>query len=459
MKAVFLSAVIISIISLSVAAVDANELWDLRRGPGHNGQWSPQKPVPSKLTPQDIYQRTEYALSRLGVAPDASAQNVLVGIRPVYSQEAVKTWLPILDPYRQFERFFVLNGNRLQVFKDRDAKSVVDFTVKLRSSYAGVMRSLAGLRIAIDPGHMGGEFWDHETGKYAHDSRGRTISEGLINLQTALLLKQELEALGAKVLLTRTTLAPVTSTNPKDLNLREFAKYELRRSAYESWFQELVQKPNLTDIDTALRRSEHIQFITSERMRMNYFILREDLFARARMINEFRPNLTLVIHFDATDTPGRDPQKIAPWVTDRTRAYVPGAFLDGSLSSSESRAYFLAQLLQTTRLSESVEVSDAIVSSIATKLGVPRESSDGSNTVPIKPGVFARDLELTRLVTVGAISYLECFMYGSDAEFKKLLAKDYTMEIDRKPYSYSQRLKDLVSAIRDGIVSHYQGNE
>ena len=69
-------------------------------------------------------------------------------------------------------------------------------------------RPLTGLKVAIDPGHMGGEKWDEHTGKFMQpigqtNGRNDKVSEGDLNLQTSMLLASQLEALGAEVRLTR----------------------------------------------------------------------------------------------------------------------------------------------------------------------------------------------------------------------------------------------------------------
>jgi hypothetical protein len=81
------------------------------------------------------------------------------------------------------------------------------------------------------------------------------------------------------------------------------------------------------------------------------------------------------------------------------------------------------------------------------------EAFDGPATTTVSPGVFARNLELTRMVTEGAVSYVECLMYGSEKEFYELSQNDFTMQIDGQSFAYSNRLVGVVDAIRDGVVA------
>jgi N-acetylmuramoyl-L-alanine amidase len=74
---------------------------------------------------------------------------------------------------------------------------------------------LRGLRIAIDPGHIGGSYAKLEERWYqVRDTK--PVAEGDLTLDTARLLHPRLEALGAEVTLLRDGAKPVTNSEPKD---------------------------------------------------------------------------------------------------------------------------------------------------------------------------------------------------------------------------------------------------
>ncbi|MEI7963415.1 MAG: hypothetical protein WCI42_06250, partial [Verrucomicrobiota bacterium] len=74
-------------------------------------------------------------------------------------------------------------------------------------------RPLAGLRIAIDPGHLGGSYAQMEA-RWFRIGNSRPVAEGEMTLIVAKLLKQRLEAMGAEVWMTRTKNGPTTSLRP-----------------------------------------------------------------------------------------------------------------------------------------------------------------------------------------------------------------------------------------------------
>ncbi|HEY8966562.1 MAG TPA: hypothetical protein VIM58_08970, partial [Candidatus Methylacidiphilales bacterium] len=77
-------------------------------------------------------------------------------------------------------------------------------------------KPLDGLRIAIDPGHIGGRWGQIEDRSIFYEGVGR-LQEGDLNLITAAILTRELTALGATVFPTRTTPEPVTAARPETL--------------------------------------------------------------------------------------------------------------------------------------------------------------------------------------------------------------------------------------------------
>ena len=74
-------------------------------------------------------------------------------------------------------------------------------------------KPLAGLRIAIDPGHIGGK-WAKMEERWFQIGKGKPVTEGDMTLRVAKLLEDRLKKLGAEVRLTRTGTSPLTKTRP-----------------------------------------------------------------------------------------------------------------------------------------------------------------------------------------------------------------------------------------------------
>lgn len=404
-----------------------------------------EKALPrARLSADEIYRRTNIVLSYFNVTKEPDYQSELESLPLSSSLEQMQGILKSLDPEKQFGRYFELSGE-VRGFADRDAKKVPELRIPLNAAQGA--RPLQGLRVALDPGHMGGDVWDKRTGKYVQNSAGVRVSEGLINLQTSLLVEQRLLALGAEVLVTHRGLSPATALHYEKLDLQEYGKRELRARTLEDWFQSLLASTSETNLGPAFKGSSAVKKAFSEIMRGDYYATRADLDARADMIAAFRPDLTVVIHFDASAV------EPVPGKRNITRAYVPGSFGKTEFGTAEARAHFLAHLGQGTQWNDSVRLSQLIVSEISSKLGSTIPSSDMSGTTPVLPGVFARNLALTREVVQSPISYLECLTYGSLDEFNRLAKTDGgTLEIDGKSVPYSRRLASLADAITAGIV-------
>lgn len=400
-----------------------------------------------RLAPADIFRRTQRVLDHFNVPAERNYQGDLDKVSFTTDNAYFPKLLKFLDPTGQFGRFFVRETRFISSFADRDGLGIPEYRVDGDLS-AGPerRRSLRGLRVALDPGHMGGDVWDQRTGKYVSEGKIK-VSEGTIALQTALLVEAKLRALGAEVMITRRGQTAVSSVPYEKLDLRDFGRRELRLRSLEDWFQSLLGSTSESGLPAAFEKSGGVKKIFSENARSDYYAMREDLFARDRKISEFRPDLTIVIHFDA------DKATPNPKVGNRTRAYVAGAFGKTEFATGEARAHFLKHLAKGRQYQRSIALSEAIVGEISTKLGVPMPSSDVEGSLRVAPGVFARNLALTRLVSDAPLTYLECLYYGNAEEFRRLSKADGgTLPVEGRPMAYSARLRDLADAITGGVV-------
>ncbi|MEY3894759.1 MAG: hypothetical protein RLZZ214_278, partial [Verrucomicrobiota bacterium] len=131
---------------------------------------------------------------------------------------------------------------------------------------AAAENPLTGLRIAIDPGHIGGN-WAKMEERWFTVGTGTPVQEGDMTLHVAKLLKPRLEALGATVTLVRETLEPVTPIRPEAL-------------------LSLAQDSPTTE--SPQRLAERLFYRTAE------------IRARADLVNQvIKPDLVLCLHFNA----------------------------------------------------------------------------------------------------------------------------------------------------------------
>lgn len=425
---------------------------------------------PSGVSPLEIFVRTQYVLDYLGLKPEPSYQKELDAFSKLQTIEGLNKLLPFFDERKQLGRFTAyLNNdpNQIEVFKDRDArgKGNEDFSLALtpiapsQNIIATHLRAtasqpLAGLRIALDPGHMGGKIWDDRTGKFVTDHKGHTISEGVINLQTSLLLKERFEKEGAVVFVTHENLGSVTDFKWENLDFSKYIPSEIFESTLTSWFINLVSQAsigkilnNLVDRDSNIKRIR----AKSEANRWEDFVIREDINVRAQKIEDFHPDITLIIHYDAADPNGDN--GVGTKKADYTKAYVPGGFDSTEFASRAFRRDLAKHIFNPYWWHQSVSLAGSVISSLSKQLGIPPDRGLIGDAVAIAPGLQSRNLNLTRMIADSAIAYVECLYYNDPTEFAAFLKADNSMMIGGEKYTYSNRLVKVVDAIEAGVLN------
>jgi N-acetylmuramoyl-L-alanine amidase len=298
---------------------------------------------------------------------------------------------------------------------------------------------------------MGTDHWDLMTGKYVTAPNGQKLSEGLLNLQTALLLKQRFEKRGAQVLLTREALKPVSSLNYSSFDLTPYAKNELRDNSLAPWFLSLLSKyDKISELLAAFQLSPERKRLFSEKIRSEYFTKRADLFARTDKINDFKPDIVLIIHYDTSSSSNTD-HSINPLSPNATKIFIPGAFTPTELSSNTQRTLFARKLLDIEYWHQSLSLGQKILKQMTSRLGTKPQivQSPGKQ---IEPGIIARNLLMPRYVRASAVAYIEALYYSRPEEFWALKDTKYPLMIEGKNYPYSDRLKQVVDAIEAGVL-------
>ncbi|HSX12193.1 MAG TPA: N-acetylmuramoyl-L-alanine amidase [Rhabdochlamydiaceae bacterium] len=280
-------------------------------------------------------------------------------------------------------------------------------------------KSLAGLKVALDPGHFGGNYAFLEE-RYIDIEENR-FDEGTLTLLTALYLKQLLEAEGATVFLTKTKVGE--------------GVFE------ENFFDWLKKNPHYW-VDKPLNRI----------FRLYYNPL--DLRARAEKINQFGPDLTLIIHFNAHPVKGDLPSNSHSTESNYNLVFLPGAFCKKELADSDARYEFL-RLICTHDLQNSLDLSQHILDRFSAILKVPaiQESSEipylSKCCLKLSEGIFARNLVLTRLIH-GPLCYGETLIQNNVQECKNLSKKEFVIQGIACPL----RLKEVAEAYFEGIKEY-----
>lgn len=309
---------------------------------------------------------------------------------------------------------------------------------------ADSLKPLAGLKVAIDPGHIAGDFEMAEMeGKYMkmHASPATSMQpvsffEANLTLATAHVVRQELEEMGAEVFMTRTE----PGHGALGLTYQEW-----KTARWDSLMQAEKEEGNLTDKDITRWKTQ-----AEDKDIMSRFFTPEDLRERARMVNEFHPHLTLIIHYnvDSHNWEARDEEGFfKPTGQNYLMAFVPGSFMRGELSEPEHRLDFL-RLLVSDDLNQSIMLSKAFINQSVRYTGVPIVD----RAYPLRylhnasiytgyPGIYARNLSLTRMIA-GPLCYGESLCQDNVAESKAFNSKDSEIE----GIVVSKRVKTIAKA-------------
>ncbi|MBI3502781.1 MAG: N-acetylmuramoyl-L-alanine amidase [Bacteroidetes bacterium] len=343
-----------------------------------------------------------------------------------FTKEGIEVYQPATDTSKK-KLQFLLQWNKTDSF-------ILSMNSKIKRHYGRIAhdKELSFLAIALDPGHIGGDLESAKKEKKWVEIKSNPpiqLIEGNLTLATAKVLKKKLEREGATVMLTR--------------NEEGISSFGV---TYEKWKDSLF----LRSVDSAFTRGdisfEEKNFLLTKANDLEIFrrfFLQEDLRERAKKINEFHPDLTLIIHYNVDET---NKEWNKPTKKDFNMAFVGGSFSADELDKPEARIDFL-RLLLTDDIQNSILFSKFIVESLVEKTKVP--AAMDSCAIYLKgnclntdvPGVFCRNLALTRMVR-GTLCYGESLCQDNSNESKALNQKD------------SKRIEEVAEAYFEGIMNY-----
>ena len=308
-------------------------------------------------------------------------------------------------------------------------------------------KKLEGIRIAIDPGHIANDFTMGDLEKKHIIIKGDSINgikdsieiaEGILTFATAQLLKEKLEKEGAVVFLTRTA----------------------DHCAFGKTFTQWKKSDLKNAVDSLykigeLKSSQKQYFLSAKVKDRDIFrvIFRDlELAKRAELINKFKPDYTVLIHFNVDET-NSDWKK----TTDKNfnMCFVAGAFMKNDLSSKEKRFEFL-RLLITDDLEKSIMLSSYVTKQFETELQVQTAKIRDAKyliegCLPTNAdGVYCRNLQLPRYIH-SPLVYGET-LYQDNINECKLLGK----ETDK---TKNKRIQQVAEAYFKGIINFVTSNK
>jgi N-acetylmuramoyl-L-alanine amidase len=315
-----------------------------------------------------------------------------------------------------FLRYCQWNKTRLRVYAD---ETKIKQLFELRFAEEGVAgssgvtsaeegRGLRGMKILLDPGHIGGD-WSRMEERWFQIGNDPAVEEWELNRAVCARIERELQLRGATVAWTKRGTEPVTSRRPDDLVGDALYAMLTQDACPWTWSAEGVTR--------RLRKRAELLFYRVSEVR-----------ARAEMANRsVRPDVTLCIHFNAA--PWGDPEKPQRVETSRLVIFTHGAYLGEELVMEDMKFYLLYKLL--SRVHEKEEPLARAIAGEYRRVWPEWSAVDyrGENVVadPVEPMVYARNLLANRL-TEGPVLFAEGPYMNAEDAYHRLIAGDYEGE-------------------------------
>lgn len=361
----------------------------------------------------------------------------------------------VYNPSKVAYRFLNVTDEYVEFFADAE-KSQLDFTLRLAPSEAKVRpihrtfrtvpelkelhnppdAPLRGLRVVLDPGHIGGKWADIEERSVIWGNHPR-IREGDMNILVAKFARVRLKAAGAEVYMTHETPDPVTPLRAKDF------MDEVRKA--------VLAEKNLTE-EEAVARKESLRRIILWRAELAFYRKAEIAQRAANIRAEFPPDVIICNHFNATEYSGS-----GQMVSDNRLVYlINGCYGPDEMDNPLTRFFMFTKLLDQP-LSVEMAVGDAITRQVLKIVNLPPAKYGREKyqcRVNDNPYLYARNLAATRQYP-GPCIILEPFYMNTAWTAERLAAGDYDGVRQLSCGTYRSLLREYGDAIADALIEVY----
>jgi hypothetical protein len=301
-------------------------------------------------------------------------------------------------------------------------------------------RPLANLRIALDPGHLGGR-WAKMEERWFRVGDAPPVTEGDLTLKVARILAPELRKLGAKVFFVRNSNEPVTPMRPGDF--KELARKILIKNG--------IPQPRLNILDPNDPEKEQTIRWQSEILFYRYSEIRR----RAVLVNtKLHPDLVLCLHLNAEGW--GDPNN--PTLIDNNHLHllVNGSYLQEELEFDDERFEMVRRLLSRA-FDEELPLADTVAGAMAKATGLPPYQYPTTQTttkVGTSGYVYARNLLATRLYRCPVV-YCEPYVMNSRDAFARIQAGDYEGTREINGIERGSIFHEYADSVAQGLAEYY----
>ena len=301
-------------------------------------------------------------------------------------------------------------------------------------------KPLAGLRIALDPGHLGGK-WAKMEERWLKVGDAKPVTEGDMTLRVSRMVATRLRKLGATVLFVRNSTDPVTPKRPDDF--KELARKILIKNG--------VPMPRTDVLDPKDPEKEQTIRWQSQILFYRYSEIRR----RAMLVNsKLHPDLVVCLHFNAE--PWGDPG--SPTLTDINHLHllVNGSYQKEELDFDDERFEMIRRVLSRA-YDEELPIADTVATSMAKATGLPAYQYP-TTLITTKVGtsgyVYARNLLATRLYRCPVV-YCEPYVMNSNDVFARVQAGDYDGTKEVNGVQRKSIFREYADSVTEGLRDYY----
>lgn len=305
---------------------------------------------------------------------------------------------------------------------------------------------LKGKRIAIDAGHFAGNMAEARIEQkficFAPNTSTTykdtiAFNEGWLTYNTAFVLKYKLEEQGAVVFVTR--------------SLQNYTTFNV---TYTDWFikrKKIVLDSLLKGETIDVKRYTTLVKQTKEQLFWSFFRDYE-LAERSRIINVFKPDATIIIHYNVDE---KNTDWIKPTLKNYTMTFIGGAMTNDNLAKPNNKLHFL-RLLLSNQLNESEKLASLTVNEFSKQLNIPiaqQQQADYLLHNCIKSpsnGVYCRNLALCKTIN-SPLVYGEALYQDNMNECSMLNVSNYEFNSVKMP----KRIYDVATCYYNAISNYF----
>jgi N-acetylmuramoyl-L-alanine amidase len=290
-------------------------------------------------------------------------------------------------------------------------------------------KPLAGVKIVLDPGHLGGK-WARMEERWYRIGHSKPVEEGTMAFITAKHLAKRLRSMGAEVEMTRYELGPTTPLRPSQL--RAVALQEL-------------EKEKIKCTSCRLKKMEEALF---------YRVA--EIHHRARWINKVaKPDVVICLHYDAEEWGNAKHPKL--FDEQRLHFLISGDFAPEELANEDVRYTMLEKLLGRTH-HQVVAMSNAVAKAFVADTGLPpftyHNPTKARPASPHDPYLWNRNLLATRLIKAPVI-YCEAYVMSDREVFKRVQLGDYKGKLQVGNKCLPSIYREYAKAVAKGVADYF----